>query len=51
MMIALDRVCCGVVHTDCEDSPILVVGACCICSTKDAAKGRTTKNLLAREDK
>jgi len=48
MMVDLDRVCCGVVHTDCDE---FAVGACCVCAKKDATRGRTTKNMLAREDK
>ena len=47
-MVNLDRVCCGVVHTDCDE---FVVGACCICAAKNATRKRTTKNLIAREDK
>ncbi len=47
-MISIDQVCCGVVHTDCVG---FVVGACCLCATKDATRNRTTKNLIAREDK
>lgn len=48
-MIDMDRVCCGVVHTsDCDE---FAIGACCICAEKNATTKRTTKNLLAREDK